>query len=348
MAYTDPQIMITLCELSYTDENPLPGETVQQQEARMLGDINNSLSSTMPGWSVAWGPVLTLDRGNMMFIAGNATTNQYALAIRGTDWHFILDWLQDLTVLQLVPAPYNANVKIAFGTAIGITALYNQTAGSVSTGAQMTASAFLKSLPATAKIYVTGHSLGGCLASAIAPWFVTDGVATTTLQVYTYAAPTAGEQAFATYYNNLFGTRAFRYYNAIDLVPNAWATVAAIKQLFTPWPTCPALISNLINWALPAIPAYVQTGSAAAGSAISLPGVVHFDKTMVPVVKLPGPINDLFWAQEVGVQHAGSYYAQLLGAPPITAHSAKLAAVVANVPKPVAPPVIPISGPTAN
>ena len=36
--------MIVLCVESYFDETPLPGETVAQQEARKLGDINAGLS----------------------------------------------------------------------------------------------------------------------------------------------------------------------------------------------------------------------------------------------------------------------------------------------------------------
>lgn len=344
MAYTDPQLNITFCVLSYTDETPLPGETVQQQELRMRGDINSSLASALPGWSVAWGPALTDDRANMMYIAGNAATSQYALAIRGTDWSFILDWLEDLTVLLLIPAPYNAHVKIATGTAVGVTALYNLQAPEAVTGKQMTASTFFRSLPSSAQIYVTGHSLGGCLASAIAPWFVSDGIAPTTLKAFTFAAPTAGDASFATYYNTLFGTRAVRYYNAIDLVPNAWATLDGIKQLFNPWPTCPGVVANLIDWASPYIPTYVQTGSA-PNTAIPLPGVVHFSQDMKPVAQLPGPINDVFWAYEVGVQHASTYYAQLLGAPTVAPHSAKIAGVIASLPK-LAPPRIPIIEPT--
>jgi hypothetical protein len=60
----------------------------------MLRDINASLAeSPYASWKVAWGPKLNDDRSNMLYIAGNSATNQYAVAVRGTDWSFLLDWL---------------------------------------------------------------------------------------------------------------------------------------------------------------------------------------------------------------------------------------------------------------
>src|SRR5579875_3516394 len=90
-------LTLTLCIASYIDEKPLPGESIAHQEARMLNDINAWLAhSSYSAWSVAWGPKLNDDRSNMLYIAGNASANQYAVAVRGTDWTFVLDWLEDL------------------------------------------------------------------------------------------------------------------------------------------------------------------------------------------------------------------------------------------------------------
>lgn len=333
MALNEPQTMITLCVLSYTDETPLPGESVAQQEARMLADINNALGTPLPGWRVAWGPGLTADRANMMYVAGNRATNQYAVVIRGTDWSFVLDWLEDFTSVLQIPAPYNSKVEISFGTAVGIIAINSMTAADGTTVTQ-----FLKTLPSSAQLYVTGHSLGGGLASAYAPWLVTDGFGAKTMKVYTFAAPTAGDQDFATYYNNLFPSRAFRYYNQIDLVPNAWATLPNIEQLFNPWPTCPSTVADLIDWAVPHIPAYVQTGSAPAGSAIVLPGKIHWTSTLAE----DDPINDLAWVYQVAMQHASTYYAQLLGAN-ASVHNLKIANTISAPPKMTVAPPLPLS-----
>ena len=84
------------------------------------------------------------------------------MAIRGTDWTFLLDWLEDIaSVLPLVPYPYlsGANAKVAAGTYVGLLELI-----------QMDPASFQKGVSAGSTIYVTGHSLGGCLASATAPY----------------------------------------------------------------------------------------------------------------------------------------------------------------------------------
>src|SRR5689334_14339155 len=92
----EAQLLLTLAASSYVDQRPLPFETVPNQSARMRRDIDASLSqSAYADWKVVWGPGLTPDRANMMYITGNATTNQYAMAIRGTDWSFFLDWVED-------------------------------------------------------------------------------------------------------------------------------------------------------------------------------------------------------------------------------------------------------------
>lgn len=315
------QSMITLCVASYLDETPLPGESIAAQEARMLGDINAALSGYPGNWQVTWGPALSSDRANMMYVAGG--TAGYAVVIRGTDWSFVLDWIEDFTSILQVPAPYNANVKLAAGTLIGIQTLDGMTASNGTTLRQ-----YLGTLPANAQLYVTGHSLGGCLASAYAPWLAYDGFGGSTMQVVTFAGPTAGDQSFATYYNNLFGSRAVRYYNKIDLVPNAWATLPAIKQLFNPSPTCPSFVSDLIDWVQPFIPTYVQPSNA-----VPLPGQIHWTST----VEADDPINDILWGFQVANQHASTYYAQLLGVT-IGHAAAKAAATVATPPPVNAPP----------
>lgn len=297
MSSAEAQQMIVLCVESYVDEKPLPGESIAQQEARMLGDINIALQGYPGGWQVTWGPALSADRANMMYVAGNGSS--YAVVIRGTDWSFVLDWIEDFTSILQVPAPYNFSVNIAAGTLIGITTLSQMTASDGTTLNQ-----YLSTLPSSAQLYVTGHSLGGCLASAYAPWLVSDGFGAGKMKVYTFAGPTAGDQAFADYYNKLFGSRAARYYNGIDLVPNAWATLPAIKQLFNPSPTCPSFVKDLIDWVQPFIPAYVQTGNAT-----KLPGKIHWTST----VQADDPINDILWGFQVANQHASTYYAYLLG-----------------------------------
>jgi hypothetical protein len=88
----EARLLMTLAASAYVDETVLPGESIPDQAARMRRDIDTSLSqSAYKAWQVVWGPALAGDRGNMMYVAGNAATNQYAVAVRGTDWSFWLD-----------------------------------------------------------------------------------------------------------------------------------------------------------------------------------------------------------------------------------------------------------------
>ena len=166
---SEAQLLMHLSALSYLDETPLPGESLQHQVARMKNDIDAALGSGLPylsGWQVAWGPGLTQDRANMIYIAGNTALNQYAVAVRGTDWSFILNWIEDFaSLLPLVPYPATGAGNIAAGTLVGLQTL--QGLGFMS---------FVQGPAASANVYVTGHSLGGCLASVVAPLVCTRAV----------------------------------------------------------------------------------------------------------------------------------------------------------------------------
>jgi len=99
---------------------------------------------------------------------------------------------------------------------------------------------FLRSIIENAEsevdLYVTGHSKGGALAPALAVWLAdTQGIegvahkhqwdpeARATVHCYAFAGPTPGNQAFADHIDQRLGSRNRRYYNALDVVPHAWA-----------------------------------------------------------------------------------------------------------------------------
>ena len=71
--------------------------------------------------------------------------------------------------------------------------------------------------PASLPLVVTGHSLGGALATLL----VTQLSVTTTLkpQAWTFASPRVGDAAFAARYGGL-STVSWRIYNQVDVVPH--------------------------------------------------------------------------------------------------------------------------------
>ena len=84
-------LAMTLSTLAYVDEN----RTATQQQ--MASEINAGLAEAgYKSWQVAWGPALNADRSNLAYAARNGETGQLAVSIRGSDFSFWLNWIQDL------------------------------------------------------------------------------------------------------------------------------------------------------------------------------------------------------------------------------------------------------------
>ena len=214
------ELAMTLSTLAYVDEN----RTATQQQ--MIGEINAALDEARyPSWRVVWGPALNADRSNLLYAARNSQTGQLAVSIRGSDFSFWLNWIEDLAVLRVVPytefVPTAGNsAQIAFGTAVGLRQILRAQDGTESL------ETFLTAVPEGTPILITGHSLGGCLASVLAPCVADWRGSASSLAVYTIAAPSPGNADFAVYYNKLFTdpsghSTAFRFFNNLDVVPNA-------------------------------------------------------------------------------------------------------------------------------
>jgi hypothetical protein len=91
-------------------------------------------------------------------------------------------------------------------------------------------------------VYITGHSKGGGIAHLAAMRLNAAGILPT--EVYTYAAPRAGDEAFAAAYNHAIS--AFRYEYADDIVPhlppdidflNALKNIPVIGKYFNELPS---------------------------------------------------------------------------------------------------------------
>ena len=309
------ELAVTLSTFAYVDEN----RTATQQQ--MASEINAGLSEAgYEQWQVVWGPAVNADRSNLAYAACNSQTGELAVSIRGSDFSFWLNWIEDLAVIRLVP--YNqfvANVsdsaQIAYGTAIGLRQVLGMRDGTVSL------ESFLSAAPDGTPILITGHSLGGCLASALAPCVVNWVGKPANVFVYTLAAPSPGNADFAIYYDTLFTLQsgqstAFRFFNNLDVVPNAWASLTTIETYYPPLVPCPSDISNLVARAENAVGGqYRQLGDVALGSAVELSSTV-----ITPLgayrgrLKLNSFENAVFlW--ESAQQHACTTYQALLQTP---------------------------------
>jgi Lipase (class 3) len=286
----------------------------------MINEINAGLEEAgYRAWQVVWGPAVNVDRSNLAYVARNSVTGQLAVSIRGSDFSFWLNWIQDLAAITLVP--YNQFVpsasstsQIARGTAIGLRNVLRMQDGTESL------ETFLTAAPEGTPILLTGHSLGGCLASALAPCVADWRGSTASIFVYTIAAPSPGNAEFADYYNALFtdesGSTAFRFFNTLDVVPNAWATLDNVETYYPPLVSCSSEITRLVARAETAVAGkYCQLGEVAMGSAVELSGTI-----VTPFGATRGRLeanafeNALFlW--EAAQQHACTTYQVLLQTP---------------------------------
>jgi hypothetical protein len=163
------------------------------------------------------------------------------VAIAGTDAHSVADWIfEDLLVHHMVEWPYagtaNPKPKISKGVSNGLDLLLSRRSWAAFGTLGDTLITFLtKVAHEKIDLYCTGHSLGGALAPVLAlaledqrdKW---DPQNNATIWPFSFAGPTAGDQAFVDYFTTRFGTRLQRIWNGLDVVPHAW-DVAQLNQI---------------------------------------------------------------------------------------------------------------------
>src|SRR5215475_1782203 len=306
------ELAMTLSTLAYVDEN----RTATQQQ--MASEINAGLAEAgYKSWQVVWGPDLNADRSNLAYTARNRETGQLAVSIRGSDFSFWLNWIEDLAAIrvvsydQFVPSA-SKTAEIAFGTAIGLRQVLAMQDGTKSL------ESFLTAASEGTPILITGHSLGGCLASALAPCVADWRGSASGISVYTIAAPSPGNADFAAYYNALFtdtsgGSTAFRFFNNLDVVPNAWASLATVETYYPPLVACPPDITRIIGRAETAVAGnYRQLGKVAVGSAIELSGTIITPSGAHRGRMEPNAYENALFLWEAAQQHACTTYQVLL------------------------------------
>ena len=309
------ELAMTLSTLAYVNENT----TATQQQ--MISEINAGLKEAgYKDWQVIWGPALNVDRSNLAYVARNSVTGQLAVSIRGSDFSFWLNWIEDLAAIrvvsydQFVPSA-SETAQIAFGTAIGLRQVLGMRDGTTSL------ESFLTAAPEGTPLLITGHSLGGCLASALAPCVVNWRGSAIGISVYTIAASSPGNADFAAYYNALFTDQsghstAFRFFNDLDVVPNAWASLATVETYYPPLVHCSPDITRLIGRAETAVAGnYCQLGELAVGSAISLSGTIVTPFGAHRGRLEPNAFENALFLWEAAQQHACTTYQMLLQTP---------------------------------
>ncbi|WP_338872896.1 lipase family protein [Myxococcus stipitatus] len=295
MALTTAQLGITLSAISYL------GQFDTNSGRYTL--MNQALASTTTGgWQIAWGPATQGE--DLVYVASN-TQGQYAVVVRGTLFDRIEDLFQDKNITPQEALPFTApafpsDAAISKGDVEVWTNVSNMSSSvGPGTGALLP---FLQALPSGTSLLVTGHSLGGQVATVLAAWFQ-GALTNVSVQPITFAAPTAGNPAFATAYDAAFPS-AERYYNSLDVVPRAWTEegLTSILSLYPGGPQCGPLCKAAVNGALKTLEKNQLTYQQPA-VATELTGTLYPEKGI------------LAFEDEVNDQHRALYYMYLLGIP---------------------------------
>jgi triacylglycerol lipase len=224
------------------------GPFIQAAEAQYSSDpsqVNPATITNMPaGYTLArtiqmtdfFGPEQSRVFYGYVAVGGNPTTA--VVALRGTE--STMEWWDDFH-WELVPfTQIPAGGKVAQGfydiyNSIGTMAPGQQGTSAPSVVAADVAQAATSGQaagidPASLPLVVTGHSLGGALATLL----VTDLSATTALQpqAWTFASPKVGDATFAARYARL-STVSWRIYNQVDVVPHFPIDVSDSYQAVT-------------------------------------------------------------------------------------------------------------------
>ena len=314
--YTDTQVMMTLAALAATGATPRPsGETPAAQQARIASGIAAQLANTglatQGNWTLIW-VGLTQSGANLAYIAQGPSAGTYALVLRGTVGGSPIDTAEDMHVGLMLPfAAGGTSGKISQGAMEAFT--------DIVMGTDLIAQ--LQALDTSPTLYVVGHSLGGAMVTTVSLYLVAgSGMPASSVLPYTFAAPTAGDQAFADRFDSVF-PHAVCTINQYDLVPNAWATLASLPENYKSNPFFPGA-GHSPKWpgptATPVNPIGIVIGSVAKGTN----GNAYAQPTLQPALNSAGQVflssypsalteMQQFEAQ-VGYQHANNTYLTLL------------------------------------
>lgn len=301
---------MTLASLAYVNEN----NPAYMRDSLIVQLANNNYE-TGGNWKLEWGPALTPDKANMLYVVKDTLKNpdMYAIAIRGTDWCFLTNIKEDILVYSMVPYTYSGNVNdsISEGASLGLSKI-------LSLLDPLSHKTFLQYLTAIKRpiptgkhdLFITGHSLGGALATVLTSWMLDNGMGHVfNIKSYTFAAPTVGNKGYVEHFNSIVnsaGAESHRVVNPRDIIPRFISEIDTI--LLKQYPTL--------------LPLSIETAFFAMYSYFTYEGIYyhHVGEVRYLGQAIPGncpsgsPSFDQYscW---VGFEHDHNTYLRLLNAP---------------------------------
>jgi hypothetical protein len=294
--------------------------------AKVCEAVTDLLGEMLPRQEIVWGPAVHQPRPGfldseskltdaLVYICRDRDTGEYSVVFRGTNTVSATEWLlQDFMVQNQVPwlkvqagaAPADALVSEGTATAVALRRDLRPEKGEKGEGTSLEDAliGILESSSPRCVMRFTGHSLGGLLAPVMALWLVDrlaethrdDLTAKLDLEVYGYAAPTAGNRAFSAYLESRIHPIR-RYASSLDIAPMAWdeSSMERMPSTYEPGIRMQSLTHSL----------YDLCRNLARGKGYAQPG---------PCISVPSKIvptrGDLFLL-EAAYQHAAPYLGML-------------------------------------
>lgn len=296
-------------------------------EIAYCSDQQKELDQYMPGWKVVWDASEL--GGNDAFVASDGTT--YAIAVRGSliqfSWQAFQNWIyQDLNVTSLQKWEYvndSSKAKVAQGAYDGwqnMNKLTDKTTGK-------TLLAFLENKTNdNTPILITGHSLGGNLATLYASYlwqnFKNNGHPGNNINVITFAAPAAGNESFANDFDKKF-PNSMRFENRNDIVPKfpCISRISALQALYTDAPAASKISVGYKNATTSLSNVFILLSTSLKILEFTNSNSVYKQTNgngNLLNIDLSGKntSNDISsWLSEAGYQHGVARYAEKLGVP---------------------------------
>jgi hypothetical protein len=294
--------------------------------AKVSETVTSLLGEMLPQQEIVWGPAVHQPRPELpgsdskltdalVFICRDFDTGDYSVVLRGTNTVSATEWLfQDFMVrnqvpwlkVQAGPAPPDALVSEGTATAVALRRDLRPETGEKGEGTSLEDElvGLIERSQGRCVMRFTGHSLGGLLAPVMALWLVDhldqihrdDLTAKLDLEVYSYAAPTAGNRAFSAYLESRIHAIR-RYASPLDIAPMAWdeSNMAGMPSTYEPGIRMQGLTRSL----------YDLCRNLARGKGYAQPG---------PCISVPSRVvltrGGLFLL-EAAYQHAAPYLGML-------------------------------------
>jgi hypothetical protein len=289
-------------------------------------DPEEQAAQYLSGWKIVWNAVAV--NGNHALVARDG--EKHVVAIRGSlmefSWDAFENWIyQDFNIATQEDWGFcekGSKARISTGSYRGwknIIQIKDKSSG------KDLLTYLLENTRENDPVYITGHSLGGNLATVFASYlsfkFREAGRSPDSINVITFAAPAAGNTEFARDFDKKF-PRSIRIENAGDIVPKfpCTSSVADLGSLYSNMPAAGEISVGYKNLSVP-LPTVFKMISAAMVVLEYRNGISSFkqtnDKGTIISVPLSGrnTTNDISsWFAEAGYQHGIAQYAKALGA----------------------------------